>query len=263
MQDYSGEEPFYLQLNYDGPYTNPPTNYGSARNRFYRDYVGRVLAALREKGLDKNTLVIFSSDQGNFYGQHGIWQHTIVTTPSSMYESAMNIPLIIRHPDKIEAGRTSDLLIGQYDIPVTILDYAGMGDVRLENSPGKSFRFALTGETGKRKDAVFFEQEETRVIRTEDHAYWKRLNSTGEPALYDVKKDPEQNRNGYDDPAYQEIVADMDTRLTDFFDEYSDEKYDLWKGGGAKGSVDRPEKFKRLYGPDWTPKTEIKPAFSE
>ena len=263
-------------LNYDGPYTNPPTNYGPARNRFYRDYagrefksfprtaynenlveqlldgdtspflrnklreglamhndsatmanvasqntlvddgVGRVLAALREKGLDKNTLVIFSSDQGNFYGQHGIWQHTIVTTPSSMYETAMNIPLIIRRPDKIEAGRTSDLLTGQYDIPVTILDYAGMGDVRLENSPGKSFRFALTGETGKRKDAVFFEQEETRVIRTEDHAYWKRLNSTGEPALYDVKKDPEQNRNGYDDPAYQEIVADLESYHRDY-----------------------------------------------
>ena len=323
LQDYSGEEPFYLQLNYDGPYTNPPTNYGPARNRFYRDYlgrefksfprtaynenlveqlldgdtspflrnklreglamhndsatmanvasqntlvddgVGRVLAALREKGLEKNTLVIFSSDQGNFYGQHGIWQHTIVTTPSSMYETAMNIPLIIRHPDKIEAGRTSDLLIGQYDIPVTILDYAGMDDVSLENSPGKSFRLALTGETGRWNDAVFYEQEETRVIRTEDHAYWKRLNSTGESALYDVKKDPEQNRNVYDDPAYHEIVTDLDTRLTEFFDEYSDEKYDLWKGGGAKGSVDRPEKFKRLYGPDWTPKTEIKPAFRE
>ena len=127
----------------------------------------------------------------------------------------------------------------------------------------KSFRLALTGETGRWNDAVFYEQEETRVIRTEDHAYWKRLNSTGESALYDVKKDPEQNRNVYDDPAYHEIVTDLDTRLTEFFDEYSDEKYDLWKGGGAKGSVDRPEKFKRLYGPDWAPKTEIKPEFSE
>ena len=57
--------------------------------------MGKVLAALKEKGLDKNTLVIFSSDQGNFYGQHGLWQHTVVTTPSSMYETAMNIPLII------------------------------------------------------------------------------------------------------------------------------------------------------------------------
>ena len=72
----------------------------ASQNTLVDDGVGRVLAALKEKGLDKNTLVIFSSDQGNFYGQHGIWQHTVVTTPASMYETAMNIPLIIRHPDK-------------------------------------------------------------------------------------------------------------------------------------------------------------------
>ncbi len=323
LREYTGEKPFYLQLNYDGPYTNPPTNYGPARNRFYQDYVGkefksfprtaynenlveqllggntspflrnklreglamhndpatmanvasqntlvddgvgRVLAALREQGLEKNTLVIFSSDQGNFYGQHGLWQHTIVTAPASMYETAMNIPLIIKHPDNIKAGQTTDLLIGQYDIPVTILDYVGMGDVRFDNSPGKSFRFALTGETGRWRDAVFYEQEETRVIRTENYTYWKRLRSTGKPALYDVKKDPEQNRDVYADPAYQEIIADLDNRLTAFFDKYADEKYDLWQGGGAKGSVDRPEIFRRLYGPDWTPQTEIKPAFHE
>ncbi|MCY3751513.1 MAG: sulfatase-like hydrolase/transferase [Gammaproteobacteria bacterium] len=323
LQDYSGEEPFYLQLNYDGPYTNPPTNYGPARNRFYKDYagkefrsfprtaynenlvqqllsedtnpflrgklreglamhndpatmanvasqntlvddgVGKVLAALKETGLDQNTLVIFSSDQGNFYGQHGLWQHTVVTTPASMYETAMNIPLIIRHPDKIGAGRTSDMLIGQYDIPVTILDYLGMGDVQFDNSPGKSFRHALAGESGGLHDAVFFEQEETRVIRTGNYSYWKRLRSTGGPALYDMKADPGQERNVVDDPAYREVVAELDARLTAFFADYADAKYDLWRGGGAKGSVDRPERYKRLYGPDWTPETEIKPAFSE
>ena len=323
LENYEGEKPFYLQLNYDGPYTNPPTNYGPARNRFYQDYagkefksfprtaynenlvdqllagsgspflmaklreglamhndpatmanvasqntlvddgVGRVLAALKRKGLEKNTLVIFSSDQGNYYGQHGLWQHTVVTTPSSMYETAMNIPLIIRHPDNIKAGKTSDLLIGQYDIPVTILDYLEMGEVRFENSPGKSFKFELTGKTSQWNDAVFYEQEETRAIRTENYAYWKRLRSTGKPALYDIKKDPEQNRNVYDDPAYEKIVADLDSRLTDFFNAYSDEKYDLWHGGGAKGSVDRPETYKRLYGPDWTPEADIRPEFKE
>ncbi len=323
LRDYTGEEPFYLQLNYDGPYTNPPTNYGPARNRFYQDYegkefksfprtaynenlveqllsdetnpflrgklreglamhndpatmanvasqntlvddgVGKVLAALKEKGLENNTLVIFSSDQGNFYGQHGLWQHTVVTTPSSMYETAMNVPLIIRHTGRINAGQTSDLLVGQYDIPVTILDYLGMGAVRFDNSPGKSFRHALAGATGRRPDAVFFEQEETRVIRTEKYAYWKRLRATGEPALYDMQADPEQNRNVVDEPSYREVVAELDVRLTAFFAEYADAKYDLWRGGGAKGSVDRPERYKRLYGPDWTPKTEIKPAFEE
>ena len=323
IRNHAGDEPFYLQLNYDGPYTNPPTNYGPARNRFYQDYagrefksfprtaynenlveqllsadtnpflrgklreglamhndpatmanvasqntlvddgVGKVLAALKEQGLEHNTLVIFSSDQGNFYGQHGLWQHTVVTTPSSMYETAMNIPLIVRHPGRIKAGQTSDTLIGQYDVPVTILDYLGMGEVRFDNSPGRSFRQALAGKTGDRRGAVFFEQEETRVIRTERYAYWKRLRSTGGPALYDMQADPGQDRNVVRDPAYRDVAAELDARLSTFFADYADEQYDLWRGGGAKGSVDRPERYQRLYGPDWTPKTEIKPAFGE
>jgi arylsulfatase A-like enzyme len=324
IQQYDGKKPFYLQLNYDGPYTNPPTNMGPARNRYYKDYVGkefksfprlaynenlveqlidsentspffinklrqglamhndpetmanvasqntlvddgvgRVLAALAQKGLDKNTLVIFSSDQGNFYGQHGLWQHTIVTKPSSMYETAMNVPLIIRHSESITKGQVSDALIGQYDLPVTLLDYVGYGDVKLVNSPGKSFIPLLKGEQIQWQDAVFFEQEETRVIRTQRYSYWKRLQTTGEHVLFDLDKDPEQNINVYSDPEYSNVVARLDKKLDNFFNQYSDKEYDLWNGGIAKGSVDRPEVYRRLYGQDWRAKAEIKPEFKE
>jgi arylsulfatase A-like enzyme len=324
IQHYDGKKPFYLQLNYDGPYTNPPTNMGPARNRYYKDYVGKefksfprvafnenlveqlidsqntspffinklrqgiamhndpetmanvasqntlvddgvgkVLAALAEKGLDKNTLVIFSSDQGNFYGQHGLWQHTIVTKPSSMYETAMNIPLIIRHSGAIKAAQISDELIGQYDLPVTILDYVGFGDVELANSPGKSFLPLLKGENVTWQEAVYFEQEETRVIRTARYSYWKRLKTTGENVLYDLEKDPDQNKNVYAEPGYVNIAAELDKKLTDFFNHYSDKEYDLWNGGIAKGSVDRPEVYRNLYGKDWRAKAELKPAFKE
>ena len=120
-----------------------------------------------------------------------------------------------------------------------------MDDVSLENSPGKSFRFALTGETGRWNDAVFFEQEETRVIRTEDSRLpGKRLNSTGEPALYDVKIDLEQNRNVYDDRPTGRSSQIWIQGLRISLMNIPDEKYDLWKGGGAKGSVDRPENSK-------------------
>ena len=323
LRNHEGDKPFYLQLNYDGPYTNPPTNYGPARNRFYEQYVGKefssfprtaynnnlidqlldentsdffrgklreglemhndpatmanvasqntlvddgvgkVLAVLKEKGLDKNTLIIFSSDQGNFYGQHGLWQHTIVTKPASMYETAMNIPLIIKHPGEIKGQRVSDALIGQYDIPVTILDYLGIHDVKFENSPGKSFMAILEGNNGEIHQAVFIEQEETRVIRTKKYSYWKRLDTTGSSELYDLENDPGQLRNAYNDPGYSDVIDMLDAQLTAFFDRYSDKEYDLWNGGGAKGSIDRPEVFQKLYGKDWQPKVEIKPAFSE
>jgi arylsulfatase A-like enzyme len=324
IQEYDGKKPFYLQLNYDGPYTNPPTNMGPARNRYYPEYVGKefksfprvafnanmidqlidsentspflvnkirqavamhndpatmanvasqntlvddgvgkVMAALKAKGLDENTLVVFSSDQGNFYGQHGIWQHTIVTKPSSMYETAMNIPLIVRHTKAIAAQQTSDELIGQYDLPVTLLDYVGYGDVKLANSPGKSFLSMLNGQKIRWNDAVYFEQEETRVVRTKRYSYWKRLDTTGEHALYDLEKDPGQNIDVYKDPEYATAIAQLDKQLDAFFEKFSDDEYDLWEGGIAKGSVDRPDVFRRLYGEDWRAEAKIKPEFKE
>jgi len=327
IEHYDGERPFYLQLNYDGPYMNPPTNYGPARNRFYKDYVGkefdsfprtalnanvieqiqgppfdpavsflnwamsmiarmhndpatmanaasqntlvddavgRVLDALRRKNIDGNTLVIYSSDQGTFYGQHGLWTHTVATSPASPYETAMRVPLIIRHTGNIPAGRVVERLTGQYDIMPTILDYAGFSAVEIESSPGQSFAPLLRGESmDDEPDAVFFEQEETRVVRTRDSVYWKRLGTTGKSALYDMNADPEQRNNLIDEYSHQDRLQQLDERLTAFFDTYVNDEYDLWHGGTAKGSVDRPWIFKQIYGEQWTTHTEIKPAFSE
>lgn len=334
-------EPFYLQLNYNGPYMNPPTNMGAARNRHYQGYlgnefksfprtplnrkvldqvaqldlegdvgvsgkptnqassakngyinrmsyliasmhndpetmanaasqntmvddgVGRVMAALKAKGLDNNTLVIYSSDQGNFYGQHGLWTHTVVTLPSSTYESVLKVPLIMRHPGSIKAGQSENRLVGQYDIMPTILDYAGYSDVEIANSPGQSFAGVLKGENAEERRAVFFEEPDTRGIRTERYVYWKRLEGVGESALFDMEKDPQQNTNLLGRSEYREVAEALDAQLTAFFKRYSDLEYDLWQGGTVKGSVDRPEIFKRRYGEQWGGNTAFKPPFQE
>lgn len=323
IENYKSDKPFYLQINFDGPYLNPPTNLGPARNRHYQSYigndfksfprvafnknvatqlldpsipnflqnkhmeaiqmhndpetmanvasqntivddgVGRVMQVLKENGLDNNTLVIFSSDQGNFYGQHGLWQHTIVTTPSNLYEAALNIPLIIRHPDTIKANVTEDKLVGQYDLPTTVLDYLNINDVKFTNSPGRSFSGLLRGVEIPWKNEVYYEQEESRGIRTNEYAYWKRLKTTGETELYDMRVDPSQLNNIANDKAYSSIIIELDSKLMNFFAQYSNQKYDLWRGGVAKGSVMRPGMFKSLYGNDWEPETNILPAFVE
>jgi arylsulfatase A-like enzyme len=224
--------------------------------------VGKVLAALDDAGLAESTLVIFSTDQGNFYGQHGLWQHTVVTSPSNLYEAALNIPLIVRHQGAIAAGSDNNRLIGQYDLPATILDYLGI-DVAFEGSPGSSFADQLRGDDAPWDNEVFYEQEESRGIRTPDFAYWQRLAGTGQAELYDMKADAGQNHNVIDDPAYREVIATLDKRLTEFFGRYADPEYDLWHGGIAKGSVVRPHMFRELYGPDWAPRTDLLEAFVE
>jgi arylsulfatase A-like enzyme len=313
------QSPFFLMVTYNGPYLNPPTNLGAAKNRHYGYYadkefssfprnsvnetildeltvpdpeewylnlarmhndretmanvasqntmvddgVGRLLEALRDNGLAENTLVIYTSDQGNFFGQHGLWGHTDFSFPASLYDTAMNIPLIVRYPGVIEKGQVSDLFIGQYDLMPTILDMAG-SHVEIADSPGRSFAEHLRGgDLASWGDAVYMDQEATRVIRTDQYSYWKRLKGTGKNELYDIQKDPKQEIDLYGNPDYAEVASELDRRLTEFFDTHSNAKYDLWRGGSVKGSTESTEVYKSLYGEQWKPESELRPAFRE
>lgn len=319
LKDYDQQKPFFLMVTYNGPYLNPPTNLGPAKNRHYDYYkdkpfpsfprnrvnenilqeltdpdpeewyldlarmnndqasmanvasqntlvddgVGRLLATLKEQGLAENTLVIYTSDQGNFYGQHGYWGHTDNTMPASLYDTPMNIPLIVRYPGVIKQGQVSDLYIGQYDFMPTILDMAG-SNVEIANSPGRSFAEHLKGDKLVAwNDAVYMDQEATRVIRTDRFSFWKRLEGTGQHELYDIQKDPKQLNNLYGNTDYTKVVAKLDKKLTRFFDTYADVKYDLWRGGTVKGFTESAQLYKSLYGDDWKPESEIKLPFSE
>ncbi len=319
LQSYDSEKPFFLMVTYNGPYMNPPTNLGPAKNRHYAYYedkefpsfprngvnenvlqeikvpdpeewylnlarmhndqatmanvasqntivddgVGRLLEALKDNGLEENTIVIYTSDQGNFYGQHGYWGHTDNTFPASMYDTAMNIPLIVRYPGVTEQGQVSDLLIGQYDFMPTILDMAGV-EVEIANSPGRSFVEHLKGnKLASWRDAVYMDQEASRVIRTNQYTYWKRMKGTGKHEFYDIQNDPGQHDNLYGNPDYAEVVSELDKRLTQFFDTYSNAEYDLWRGGTVKGSTESTQVFKSLYGDQWEPESKIRAPFRE
>lgn len=328
LNSYNSDEPFFLQVSFDGPYMDPPTNMGPAKNRHYEYYkdkhlssfpnepvsknyidqlvefartgqdkvflnrilkmvignmagdqatranmasqntlvddnVGRLLETLKAKGLDDDTIVIYSSDQGTYYGQHGLWTHTILSQPSTLQETAFQIPLIVRKPGDAK-GKTVSSLIGQYDIPATILDLAGVQQT-LPNSPGKSFSAMLgANKVGEIHDAVFYEQTESRAIRTQQYSYWKRMDADfGPNELYDMQKDPYQTINLADKEEYQEVIAQLDKRLEEFYAQYTDPKYDLWKGGTAKGTISYPQKFKARFGDKWEVKTDILPAFAE
>ncbi len=315
------ERPFYLQLNLDGPYALPPTNYGPARNRHYSRYsdqrfesmprepssdqvlkrlqgpfiaehaiengiedmnldevwnsilyrtirmqghresyanflsqntivddaVGRVWQALVDQGLADNTVVIYSADQGNLFGQHGTWGHTNWFWPAHLYDVAMRVPLIIAQPDAAQSGIRSNRLVGQYDIAPTLLSMAGIHDISLANSPGDVIN--ASGESGPA--AVFFEQEESRGLRTAQYAYWKRAPGMGEPELYDVLADPGQRNNLYLSLRESDIVAELDAMLEAFFARYSAPEYDLWQGGVTKGTAPNPGPWIDAYPVAW------------
>ena len=215
--------------------------------------IGKVLAALQQGGFDDDTLVVFSSDQGSAYGQLGLWGNSSWGAPFPAYNANMQIPLIVRHPGRVPAMRRSTLMVNQFDLLPTLLDYLGLADRDTANSPGKSFASLLQGGSLQRwDDAVFFEYITTRVVQTRTRKYIKRfLDSPDE--LFDLEIDPGETRNLIDEPDYAADLANLNRRLENFFDRYADPEYDVWKGGTAKATLiygDRNKRFEDRF-PDW------------
>jgi arylsulfatase A-like enzyme len=100
------------------------------------------------------------------------------------------------------------------------------------------------------------EQEETRAIRTSEWLFMKRIENTEydfQPELYDLVNDPDERKNLAQDPKYAEVVAELSTRLDEFFTKYADPRWDLWKGGVVKSNSTRPFLWKEVWGDDWAP----------
>ena len=220
------------------------------------DGVGRVLAALDDQGIAEDTLVIYTSDHGMSLGQHGFWGHGEDTWPSNTHREANNIPLIIRPPGKKCEGKVRQSLVGTTDIFATILDYAGLPSPSLENMHSRSMRSLVEEEQAQWGDAVFMEQEETRSIRTPDWLLMQRYGPTSfnfTDELYDLRSDPDERQNVVGKAEHADQLKALTERLDIFFDTYSNPKWNLWSGGGAKGNSTRPFLWREIWGEDWKP----------
>jgi arylsulfatase A-like enzyme len=199
------------------------------------DGVGTVLAALDRLGLAERTVVIYTADQGWVGGQNGLWGMSDHTRPLSAFDGMMHIPLIVRHPGRVPAGSTSDLMVSGYDLMPTLLHHLGLGDriADTPRSPGRDFSPALRGEAIAWDDVVFFEDENVRVIRTADWKYIHR-HPDGPFELYHLADDPGEKVNLYGQPGRGPVRDALRQRLEAFFRDYADPKYDLYRGGGSK-----------------------------
>jgi arylsulfatase A-like enzyme len=208
------------------------------------DGVGRVLDTLKEHGLDDRTLVVFTADQGWCGGQHGIWGMGDHTRPLTAFDEMIHVPLIWRHSKALPGNRRSDLLVSNYDFLPTVLDYLELKDKTPAKPPlpGRSYAGALRGQKVEWGDAVFFEFENTRAIRTAQWKYVSRFPD-GPNELYDLKADRGEANNLVDQPAQAVVREQLARRLDEFFDRYADPKYDLKRGGKSKTALHtRPAK---------------------
>ena len=110
--------------------------------------VGSVLDYLEENGLSENTIVVYTSDQGFYLGEHGWFDKRW------MYEESFKMPFLIKNPRTIEAGTTSDAMIMNVDFAPTLLDMAGL-QIPSEMQ-GKSFKEALEGNEKNQRKSVYY-----------------------------------------------------------------------------------------------------------
>jgi len=134
---------------------------------------------VRIRGLNENTLVIYTADHGFSLGHNGYWGHGQATWPSNAHRLSYNIPMLIRHSNYIQPLQVTTSLFSQVDLFAIILVYVGLGDVQgNQNSPSCSFASVLRGEQYTPRYAIFIEQEETRAVRTDKWLYMRRFNGS-------------------------------------------------------------------------------------
>lgn len=200
------------------------------------DGVGEVMAALRRLELEKDTLVVYSSDQGWMGGQNGIWGMGDHTRPIGAHELMMQIPLIFHQPGRIPSGKTCDHLVSNYDFLPSVLGHLGLSESlpREPKLPGRDFSPVLRGEPMLASDeAVYYEMETCRAVR-EDR--WKLVlrHPSGPNELYDMQSDPRERFNLFGQPDAEVHARRMRGKLESFFNAYASPEYDLWKGGRSK-----------------------------
>jgi arylsulfatase A-like enzyme len=202
-------------------------------HRYIRDYlkciqsvddgVGEVLDYLDKNGLTENTVVVYTSDQGFYLGEHGWFDKRF------MYEESFRTPLVVRYPKEIKPGTVITQMVQNLDYAPTFLNYAGVKSDKAMQ--GESFRNLMNGKSMKWRNAIYYHYYEYPAehavkrhfgVRTERYKLIHFYYDVDEWELFDLEKDPHEMKSVYNDPAYAEIQAKLHKKLLELRVKYKD-----------------------------------------
>ncbi len=212
-----------------------PTGDALARwkyQRFIADYmrvisaldgqVGRVLAELEKAGLSKNTIIVYSSDQGFFLGDHGWFDKRW------MYEESLRTPLIVKWPGVVSPGSRNKDLVMNLDLAETFLDIAGVK--KPASMQGESIVPLLRGSTPKTwRDAIYyqyFEYPGWHAVRRQYGVRTQRYKlihyyEKNEWELFDLEKDPEEMKSVAGEKSYAAVRSELEGKLAALRKQYA------------------------------------------
>lgn len=185
--------------------------------------VGRVLDYVDRNGLRDNTVVVYTSDQGFYLGEHGWFDKRFI------YDESFKTPLLVRWPGVITPGTVNTQMVQNLDFAQTFLDAAGI--TAPSDMQGESLVPLFRGETENFRDAVYYHYYEYPAVHmvkrhygivTEDFKLVHFYYDVDEWELYDRKKDTSEMNNVYHDPAYADVVKDLHQKLVAMRVKYED-----------------------------------------
>ena len=172
--------------------------------------VGKILEALEQRGMLRDTLIVFSSDHGEFLGRHGLLQKGIDEYPM-LYDDLIHVPLIVRRPGA-PRGRVVEQQVETMDICPTVLDWAGL-DVRPEIQ-GHSLLSTVSGGEPHHREFILSQSGAVKALRGDR---FKLVYYPGQTygELYDVKEDPGEMENLFGSSSHRAVREEMIRRLID------------------------------------------------
>jgi arylsulfatase A-like enzyme len=190
------------------------------------DNIGKILNYLNENGLTNNTVIILTSDQGFYLGDHGFFDKRFI------YEESIRMPFIVKYPKLIKEGSVNEDIISNIDFAPTLLDLANISST--QNMQGKSFLPLLNGTTPANwQQKMYYHYYEFPYwhhvqphygIRTQKYTLAHFYYNIDVWELYDLEKDPYQMNNIINNPEYTDIVINLKTQLKELMIKYENNK---------------------------------------
>ena len=190
------------------------------------DNIGRVLTYLKENNLEENTVIVVTSDQGFYLGDHGFFDKRFI------YEESLRMPFMVKYPERIKAGSVNEDIITNIDFAPTLLELAGI--TTTQKMQGTSFVPVLEGNTPNNwQDAMYYHYYEFPFwhhvqphygIRTQKYTLAHFYYNIDVWELYDLEKDPNQMNNIYNDPNYTSTITELKAKLKNLMIKYENDK---------------------------------------
>jgi arylsulfatase A-like enzyme len=188
-------------------------------------HVGAILKALEENGLDQETIVIYTSDHGDFVGNHGMVEKCAFG--QNVYEDILNVPLIIKYPGKTDKGKRIGELVSLVDVLPTLIDLLDLEVPELKYSiQGESLVDVMLNGGSLDREYMVSESWSQAAVITRDYKLGIMLDPT--PArkgldyrefgdmFFDRRNDPLEMENGIHNPQYQEQIALLRAHFEEF-----------------------------------------------